>query len=151
MIPEICSLFSLSFLFPLYLFCLFVFVLSVSACPQIKVHKHYSAKDFDKDLRSVLTRAGVKNERIAFIFDESNVLNTAFLERMNALLASGEVPGLFEGQDYTGLMQDCKETFRKVKENKNDDAHLRPGAGWPSVRRCAPVLPFAWLTVCCFL
>ena len=69
MIPEICSLFSLSFLFPLYLFCLFVFVLSVSACSQIKVHKHYSAKDFDKDLRAVLTRAGCKNERICFIFD----------------------------------------------------------------------------------
>jgi len=60
-----------------------------------------------------LTRAGVKNERICFIFDESNVLNTAFLERMNALLASGEVPGLFEGQDFTALMSDCKETFRK--------------------------------------
>jgi len=80
---------------------------------QIKVHKYYTAKDFDKDLRSILTRAGVKNERICFIFDESNVLDTAFLERMNALLASGEVPGLFEGQDYTALMADCKETFRK--------------------------------------
>ena len=80
---------------------------------QIKVHKHYSAKDFDKDLRSVLTRAGCKNERICFIFDESNVLNTAFLERMNALLASGEVPGLFEGQDFVALMSECKETFRK--------------------------------------
>ena len=69
----------------------------------IKVHKHYEAKDFDKDLRTVLTRAGCKNEKIVFIFDESNVLNTAFLERMNALLAGGEVPGLFEGQDFTAL------------------------------------------------
>jgi dynein heavy chain 1 len=75
---------------------------------QIKVHKHYSAKDFDKDLRSVLTRAGCKGERICFIFDESNVLNTAFLERMNALLAGGEVPGLFEGQDFTALMAECQ-------------------------------------------
>jgi dynein heavy chain 1, cytosolic len=58
---------------------------------QIKVHKHYGANDFDKDLRSVLTRAGCRGEKICFIFDESNVLNTAFLERMNALLAGGEV------------------------------------------------------------
>jgi len=43
-----------------------------------------------------MRRAGVKGEPICFIFDESNALNTGFLEHMNALLASGEVPGLFE-------------------------------------------------------
>jgi dynein heavy chain 1 len=37
------------------------------------------------------------------------VLSTAFLERMNALLASGEVPGLFDGEDYTTLINQCKE------------------------------------------
>lgn len=74
---------------------------------------------------------------------ESNVLNTAFLERMNALLASGEVPGLFEGQDYTGLMQDCKETFRKVKLKMTFE--WRAGTGV----RCRPVLSSACLTLCC--
>jgi dynein heavy chain 1 len=80
---------------------------------QIKVHKMYSAKDFDKDLRLVLTRAGTKDEKICFIFDESNVLQTSFLERMNALLASGEVPGLFEGADFKALMQECREAARR--------------------------------------
>jgi dynein heavy chain 1 len=61
----------------------------------------------------VLIRAGCKQEKICFIFDESNVLNTAFLERMNALLASGEVPGLFENADYTALMAECKDAARK--------------------------------------
>ena len=79
---------------------------------QIKVHKQYSSKDFDKDLRSVLIRAGTKQEKIAFIFDESNALESSFLERMNALLASGEVPGLFEGSDFKNLMIECKEAYR---------------------------------------
>ncbi len=80
---------------------------------QIKVHKYYTAKDFDKDLRSILIRSGCKNETICFIFDESNVLDTSFLERMNALLASGEVPGLFEGAEYSNLMLECKEGARR--------------------------------------
>ena len=80
---------------------------------QIKVHKYYTGKEFDKDLRSVLIRAGCKGENICFIFDESNVLNTAFLERMNALLAGGEVPGLFEGQDYTALLAECRDGVRR--------------------------------------
>jgi dynein heavy chain 1 len=71
---------------------------------QIKEERNYSLAEFDLDLRDVMKRAGVKNEKITFIFDESNVLSVAFLERMNALLASGEVPGLFEGDDYNVLI-----------------------------------------------
>uniref|UniRef100_T1JGT9 Dynein heavy chain, cytoplasmic n=1 Tax=Strigamia maritima TaxID=126957 RepID=T1JGT9_STRMM len=76
---------------------------------QIKVHNKYTAEDFDDDLRQVLRRAGCKDEKISFILDESNVMDSSFLERMNTLLANGEVPGLFEGDDYTTLMTQCKE------------------------------------------
>ncbi|XP_021916201.1 dynein heavy chain, cytoplasmic isoform X2 [Zootermopsis nevadensis] len=76
---------------------------------QIKVHNKYTGEDFDEDLRAVLRRSGCKDEKIAFILDESNVLDSGFLERMNTLLANGEVPGLFEGDEYTTLMTQCKE------------------------------------------
>jgi len=55
------------------------------------VHRKYTGEDFDEDLRTVLRRSGCKNEKIAFIMDESNVLDSGFLERMNTLLANGEV------------------------------------------------------------
>lgn len=80
--------------------------LSVS---QIKVHGKYSSEDFDDDLRNVLRRCGCKGEKICFIMDESNVLDSGFLERMNTLLANGEVPGLFEGDEFASLMTSCKE------------------------------------------
>ncbi|SCV72617.1 BQ2448_4154 [Microbotryum intermedium] len=76
---------------------------------QIKVHNKYSAEDFDDDLRSVLRRSGCKGEKIAFIMDESNVLDSGFLERMNTLLANAEIPGLFEGDEHAALMTACKE------------------------------------------
>ncbi|KAM0792972.1 hypothetical protein ACM66B_002727 [Microbotryomycetes sp. NB124-2] len=76
---------------------------------QIKVHNKYTAESFDDDLRLVLRRAGCKGEKIAFIMDESNVLDSGFLERMNTLLANAEVPGLFEGDEYAALMTACKE------------------------------------------
>uniref|UniRef100_UPI00358E5199 cytoplasmic dynein 1 heavy chain 1-like n=1 Tax=Myxine glutinosa TaxID=7769 RepID=UPI00358E5199 len=80
---------------------------------QIKVHRRYTGEDFDEDLRTVLRRAGCKNEKIAFIMDESNVLDSSFLERMNTLLANGEVPGLFEGDEYAALMTQSKEGSQK--------------------------------------
>ncbi|KAF2754571.1 cytoplasmic dynein-like protein 1 heavy chain 1 [Pseudovirgaria hyperparasitica] len=76
---------------------------------QIKVHGKYSGEDFDEDLRTVLRRCGCKGEKICFIMDESNVLDSGFLERMNTLLANAEVPGLFEGDEYQTLMTACKE------------------------------------------
>lgn len=80
---------------------------------QIKVHNKYTGANFDEDLRAVLRRSGCKNEKICFILDESNVLDSGFLERMNTLLANGEVPGLFEGDEYTTLMTQIKEASQR--------------------------------------
>ena len=76
---------------------------------QIKVSRRYTLDSFDDDLRQVMRQAGVDGEQTCFIFDESNILSTGFLERMNALLASGEVPGLYEGDDMISLMSACRE------------------------------------------
>lgn len=56
-----------------------------------------------------MRRAGVNDEKVCFIFDEGNVLESSFLEFMNALLASGDVPGLFEGDDLTALYNSMRE------------------------------------------
>uniref|UniRef100_A0A0G4FLJ2 Dynein heavy chain, cytoplasmic n=1 Tax=Chromera velia CCMP2878 TaxID=1169474 RepID=A0A0G4FLJ2_9ALVE len=79
---------------------------------QIKAGRNYDTTAFEADLRLVMKRAGLRDDsKITFIFDESNALGPAFLERMNALLASGEVPGLFEGDEYTALINECKAAF----------------------------------------
>jgi len=77
---------------------------------QIKAHSRYGIEEFNEDLRSVMRRVGIDGEKICFIFDEGNALGSGFLEAMNALLASGEVPGLFEGDEYTALMTACRDS-----------------------------------------
>jgi dynein heavy chain 1 len=80
---------------------------------QIKAHRKYGQEDFEADLRKVMKRTGCQGESVCFIFDESNALSSGFLELMNALLASGEVPGLFEGDDWVSLMHKCREAATK--------------------------------------
>lgn len=77
---------------------------------QIKAHSRYGMEDFNEDLRAVMRRVGVDGERVCFIFDESNVLASGFIEAINALLASGEVPGLFDGEEYTALMSAVRDS-----------------------------------------
>ncbi|KAF2672450.1 cytoplasmic dynein-like protein 1 heavy chain 1 [Microthyrium microscopicum] len=87
---------------------------------QIKLHGKYSAEDFDDDLRAVLRRCGCQGEKICFIMDESNVLDSGFLERMNTLLANAEIPGLFEGDEFTALMTQCREGAQR----EGDKGHM---------------------------
>ncbi len=96
---------------------------------QIKAHRKYGQVDFEKDLRKVMRRAGCQGEKVCFIFDESNVLSPGFLELMNALLASGEVPGLFDGEDWPALMHQCKDAaLREGKILDTDDELYRYAA-----------------------
>lgn len=80
---------------------------------QIKAHSRYGMEDFNDDLRAIMRRVGVDGEKITFIFDESNVLSSGFIEAINALLASGEVPGLFEGDDFTALVSAVRDSAMK--------------------------------------
>eukprot|EP00842_Homolaphlyctis_polyrhiza_P001698 jgi/Hompol1/2529/HPOL_006034-RA len=88
---------------------------------QCNMHAKYTATDFDDDLRNVLRRSGCKGEQICFVLDEGNVMDTAFLERMNTLLANAEVPGLFEGDEFTSLMSACKES--STRDGHNLETH----------------------------
>ncbi|KAL7667891.1 hypothetical protein ACOME3_008618 [Neoechinorhynchus agilis] len=81
---------------------------------QLKVHSNYTMCNFDDDLKNVLRRCACKQERVVFALDyESFALGTGFLERMNTLLANGEVPGLFEGDEYTQLINECKNVAQR--------------------------------------
>lgn len=91
---------------------------------QIKVHGKYSAEDFDEDLRNVLRACGTRGQKICFIMDESNVLDSGFLERMNTLLANGEVPGLFEGDEYSALMTACREGAQRQGDHIDSQEEL---------------------------
>lgn len=61
---------------------------------QIRTWKGYELEDFDTDLRQAVK--GALREPLCLVMDESTLLHTAFVERMNTLLANGEVPGLFD-------------------------------------------------------
>jgi len=101
---------------------------------QIKAHVKYSEKDFQEDLRAVMKRCGCSGERVSFIIDESNILAPSFLEMMNALLASGSIPGLFVGDELSKLLQACRDSvFVAGKSSAGDDELL--AAFNDSVRR----------------
>jgi dynein heavy chain 1 len=75
---------------------------------QLRVSRNYGIEQFDESLRDILLRCA-RGEKICFIIDESSIMETTFIERMNTLLANSEIPGLFEDDNYKDLMNLCIE------------------------------------------
>ena len=77
---------------------------------QLKLTRKYNIDDFDADLRRLLKRAGCDGEHLVLLLSENMMLESSFLERINALLASGEIPGLYEGEELNQLLAACRST-----------------------------------------
>jgi dynein heavy chain 1 len=60
-------------------------------------------------------------------------MDSSFLERMNTLLANGEVPGLFEG-DESALLNLCKEGAQRqgLMLDSNDELYK-----WFTIQVCS--------------
>ncbi|XP_049850938.1 dynein heavy chain, cytoplasmic-like [Schistocerca gregaria] len=79
----------------------------------IKAKRACQEEGFEEDLKLAMTRAGICEKRVCLVIDDSQVPGTKFLEKINALLTSGEVPGLFEGDSLARLVRELREDVMK--------------------------------------
>ncbi|QLQ78573.1 hypothetical protein HG537_0A08200 [Torulaspora globosa] len=75
------------------------------------IHRNYGIAEFDNYLRNILLQCTVEEQRICLLIDESSIRETAFLERMNTLLANSDIPDLFQEEQYDILMASLKQKF----------------------------------------
>ena len=52
------------------------------------------------DLRRLYFQAGVENKPTVFLFNDTQVLEESFLEDINNILSSGEVPNLYKPEEF---------------------------------------------------
>jgi hypothetical protein len=73
------------------------------------------------DLRRLMKLCCISNREAVFLFIDTQIIDTLFLEDINALLHTGEVPNLFRHEDiqevyflYTCFSNISFETYRFV-------------------------------------
>ena len=69
--------------------------LSQSTLMMIELRKNYGKTEFREDLFNIMKKAAFENEPVAFLFPENHMIHESFLEDINNLLSSGEVPSMF--------------------------------------------------------
>ncbi|CAM5115591.1 unnamed protein product [Eretmochelys imbricata] len=82
-------------------------------CFQIELSRGYNYDSFHDDLRKLYKMAGVEDKDMVFLFTDTQIVVEEFLEDINNILNSGEVPNLFEKDE---LEQVLAPTRPKAKE-----------------------------------
>ncbi|XP_041935143.1 dynein heavy chain 6, axonemal [Alosa sapidissima] len=82
-------------------------------CFQIELSRGYNYVSFHEDLRKLYKMAGVEGQNMVFLFTDTQIVVEEFLEDINNMLNSGEVPNLFEKDE---LEQVLAATRPKAKE-----------------------------------
>ena len=80
---------------------------------QIDVTRHYRLNEFREDIRKLYYKAGVEYKPTVFLFTDTQVVEESFLEDINNILSSGEVPNLYTPEDFEPVMTELAPIAKK--------------------------------------
>lgn len=87
----------------------------------IELTRGYNTNEFREDLKKLYKTAGIDGEPVVFLFSDSQIVNESFLEDINNMLNSGEVPGMFAQDEKDRVVTDIREWVIKQGGNPTKD------------------------------
>lgn len=79
---------------------------------ELEISKSYGIADFHEDLKKMYHTAGVQGKPVVFLLGEGQIMHEAFLEDINNILNSGEVPNLFEPEEKEKIISEVTASAR---------------------------------------
>ncbi|OXB57863.1 hypothetical protein ASZ78_016437 [Callipepla squamata] len=74
-----------------------------------KISRGYELKQFKNDLKHVMELAGIEAQQVVLLLEDYQFVHPTFLEMINSLLSSGEVPGLYKTEELEPLLSPLKD------------------------------------------
>lgn len=72
---------------------------------QIEISKLYGKNEWHEDLKKIVKSAGAKGISTVFLFTDSQIKQEGFVEDINNLLNTCEVPNLFPPEEKAEIME----------------------------------------------
>lgn len=85
---------------------------------QIELAKNYGVVEWREDVKGCLMKTGLENTPVVFLFTDTQVKSESFLEDLNNILNSGDVPNIYAFDDLEKIHHDMKPIVQ--------DAGLQP-------------------------
>ncbi|KAH0794512.1 Dynein heavy chain family protein [Histomonas meleagridis] len=84
---------------------------------ELQPTKDYKINEFRNDLKTIFKIAGIQNKPIMFLLNDEQIIDESFLEDINNVLNNGEVPGLFETEEFNQLINELVPMMKKSNES----------------------------------
>ncbi|OQR87505.1 dynein heavy chain 6, axonemal [Thraustotheca clavata] len=85
-----------------------------ASCHQIEITRGYSSTEFHEDIKTFMLKAGVAGVPTVFLFTDSQIVDGSFLEDINNILNSGEVPNLFASDEMDRIVADMRPIVKSM-------------------------------------
>lgn len=86
----------------------------------MEISRNYGMNEWRDDLRTLLRRAGCDGKRIVFLFADSQIRDEGFVEDINLILNTGDVPNLFPSDEKADILEKMMNAAREsVRFNSN--------------------------------
>ncbi|XP_072544049.1 dynein axonemal heavy chain 2 [Salminus brasiliensis] len=89
---------------------------------QVEVTKQYRKQEFREDIKKLYRLTGVDNKPTVFLFNDTQIVDESFLEDINNILSSGEVPNLYKPDEFEEVQSALFDSARKENVLETPDA-----------------------------
>eukprot|EP00062_Callorhinchus_milii_P022724 gi/632980863/ref/XP_007907272.1/ PREDICTED: dynein heavy chain 3, axonemal-like [Callorhinchus milii] len=85
---------------------------------QVSIQKTYTLSEWMDDLKKVLRGAGQNGISTVFLFADHQIKNKAFLEDINMILNTGDIPNLFDNEEKREIIEKMRQLPVPVEKSK---------------------------------
>ncbi|XP_047390171.1 dynein axonemal heavy chain 3 isoform X4 [Sciurus carolinensis] len=83
---------------------------------QIEITKNYTSNDWREDLKKIMLQVGVAVKSTVFLFADNQIKDESFVEDINMLLNTGDVPNIFPADEKAEIVEKMQTAARTEGE-----------------------------------
>jgi dynein heavy chain len=80
----------------------------------IELSRGYGINELREDVKLMMIDAGVKGSQVVWLFTDSQIVEPSFLEDINNILNTGEVPNLFPDDEMAKIVNDIRPVVKAM-------------------------------------